>query len=241
MSHFRKILAISLTVLLTEWAASAIAQDAMPPMPQTQTNKTQATAPDSAGLFPSADITTESAIEIPDGVETHPPLRLTPDKSEIVRLDRPVVNLIVGNPTHANVLMDNQRMLVVVPKLPGATFFTALDKDGKVVMQRHIIVASPTQKYVRVKQTCAGQTSGACLPTRVYYCPDMCHEVNVMNEGEAKRPSKGMPSTINRGGDSVAMSSEPTEGEADEEAPPTNQEILDVIRQLGDKLGETEE
>lgn len=106
---------------------------------------------------------------------THPPLRLTPDKSSIVTLERSAGSIIVGNPAHLNIMADSANRLIVVPRAPGASFFTVLDKDGKLLMQRHVIVASPKEKYLRVRNTC---TSGSnCQPTNVYYCPDMCHQI----------------------------------------------------------------
>src|SRR5690606_8543611 len=109
---------------------------------------------------------------------THPLLRLTPDKTEMVPLEREAHSIIVGNPDHAGVLMENPKLLLVVPRQPGATYFSVLDKDGKVIMQRHVVVAGPHEKYVRIRRSCANATrSGNCQPVSVYYCPDMCHEI----------------------------------------------------------------
>jgi hypothetical protein len=114
------------------------------------------------------------------GFITHPPLRITPDKSEFLQLDQDIDSVIVGNPAHASVLLDSDRMLVIVPKAPGATFFTVLNREGKVVMQRHIIVGAPREKYVRLRKTCALGGEG-CAPTSVYYCPDTCHPIMLMD------------------------------------------------------------
>lgn len=117
-----------------------------------------------------------------DGEATHPPVRLTPDKSELIKLDRGVRTIIVGNPEHVNILADTNKTLVLVPRMPGATHFTAIDQDGEVIMQRHIIVASPKQDYVRVRRSCAGSDDEGCQETSVFYCPDMCHEIQVITE-----------------------------------------------------------
>ncbi|NCC21508.1 MAG: hypothetical protein EOM26_03490 [Alphaproteobacteria bacterium] len=114
-------------------------------------------------------------------LETHPPLRLTPDKSELVRLNADAASIIVGNPAHANVLLDSTRLLVVVPRTPGATHFTVLDAQGQVIMQRHVIVASPKERYIRLRRTCS-MGGENCAQTSVYYCPDMCHEI-ALTEG----------------------------------------------------------
>lgn len=115
------------------------------------------------------------------GAETHPPLKLTPDKSEILRLEKQAGSIIIGNPDNLSILADSAKTLVLVPKLPGATYVTILDTAGTVIMQRHIIVASPKERYIRIRKSCAG-SGGDCQPTQVYFCPDSCHEVRVQQE-----------------------------------------------------------
>lgn len=145
-----------------------------------------------AQTMPKSDLippSTESAKHV-DAVdeETHPPLNLSPDKSELVRLSRDAVSVVVGNPAHATVLLDTPRLAVVVPRAPGATHFSALDKDGNVIMQRHIIVASPHKNYVRIRRSCGNATQGReCKPTSVYFCPDMCHEISDEAQGGSGR------------------------------------------------------
>lgn len=117
--------------------------------------------------------------------ETHPALKMTPDKSELVRLDREASSVIVGNPAQIAVMLDAPRLAVVIPRAPGATYFSVLDKDGNVIMQRHVIVAGPKKNYVRVRRSCAATAENRdCQPTSVYFCPDMCHEVSATSTGE---------------------------------------------------------
>ncbi len=106
--------------------------------------------------------------------ETHPVIKLTLEKSELIHIEEEVGSIIVGSPVHINVLADSSHTLVVVPRKPGASHFTVLDKHGKLLMQRHVIVAAPTEDYLRVKRTC---TEDDCEDTSVYYCPDMCHRI----------------------------------------------------------------
>ena len=121
------------------------------------------------------------------GTITHPPLRLTPDKSELIRLNQEAGSVILGN--HASILAESPSLLVVVPKTPGATYFTILSPNGEVVMQRHVIVASPKENYVRVRKACTGSEAAendACNDTNVYYCPDMCHNIAASVETDDK-------------------------------------------------------
>ena len=112
---------------------------------------------------------------------THDAIRLTPDKSEIVKLEEEASSIIVGNPAHLSVLADSPKTLVLVPKAVGATHFSVLSKKGDILMQRHVIVAGPTTDYIRIKKTCASDAEG-CEQTSVYYCPDTCHEIESHKE-----------------------------------------------------------
>ncbi len=145
--------------------------------------------PASKGLIPPS----ATAVGTPGGdldSETHPTLNLTPDKSQLVHLDRDAASVVVGNPEYARVLIDNPRLAVVIPRKSGATYFTVLDKDGNVIMQRHVIVAAPKKNYVRVRRSCINAAEGkACQPTSVYFCPDMCHEVGAAGGGDEGSPS----------------------------------------------------
>lgn len=116
---------------------------------------------------------------------THPILRLTPDKSEMVKLDQEAASVIVGNPNHISVLLDTPETLVVVPRAEGASHFTVLGKDGSVIMQRHVIVGATKNQYVRIRRSCGADDRG-CQPTSVYFCPDMCHEVKENNQGSRR-------------------------------------------------------
>jgi hypothetical protein len=110
---------------------------------------------------------------------THPPLQLTPNKSELVRLERNAGSVIVGNPAHVDVLLESTKLLVVVPQAPGTTFLTVLDEAGNTLMQRHLIIASPKKNYIRIRRSCmvGSETSEDCEQTSVYYCEGMCHQI----------------------------------------------------------------
>ncbi len=133
------------------------------------------------------------------GEATHQAIKLTPDKSELIRLDRDAASIIVGNPAHINVIADSPRTLIIVPREPGATHFTILDKNSQTIMQRHVIVASPTKDYIRIKRTCANDAKN-CQNTSVFYCPDMCHEIKIDNGEEKITPQAETSSTNDNSG-----------------------------------------
>ncbi|MFK7838888.1 MAG: pilus assembly protein N-terminal domain-containing protein [Bdellovibrionales bacterium] len=139
-----------------------------------------------AGAEPPIDIIpTQSkqteANQYNDAFDTHPPLKLSPDRSELIRLEKDAGSIIIGNPENVSVLADSARTLVVVPQIPGATHITILDKQDNILMQRHIIIGSPKKKYVRIRKSCNAEIEG-CEPTQIYYCPDTCHKVSVAQE-----------------------------------------------------------
>jgi hypothetical protein len=133
------------------------------------------------GLLPSQSNAEMSEKDLASS--THPILRMTPDKSTILNLERPAERVIIGNDAHINVFMDTPTRLIVVSRQPGATHLTLLGEQGEIVMQRHVIVASPQQDYVRVRRNCALAT-GDCADTEVFYCPGMCHEIMVKDGSE---------------------------------------------------------
>lgn len=106
-----------------------------------------------------------------------PILRLTQDKSEMIKLPAEAGSVIVGNPNHISVLLDTPDTIIVVPRLAGASHFSVIGKDGAVIMQRHVIVGSHKEQYVRIRRSCS-DSDRSCQPTSVYYCPDICHEVS---------------------------------------------------------------
>lgn len=131
-----------------------------------------------------AQVRTITEGTLTDADATHEAISLTMDKSELLRLDQEASSIIVGNPIHINVLAENSKLLVIVPRAPGATHISVIGKDGQVIMQRHVIVAAPKQKYVRIRRSCAGLDDENCLGTETYYCPDMCHAISPLDLSE---------------------------------------------------------
>lgn len=144
-----------------------------------------------------AQTQTSEDIVVTPGVATHPAIRLTPDKSEMISLDQNARSVVVGNEAHVSVLMDSPSRLILVPRVPGATFFTVIGENGKVIMQRHAIVAAPTEKYVRVRRSCINAAAG-CEETSVYYCPGMCHDVQIQTGADGSRTATDLMSNTTR-------------------------------------------
>ena len=121
---------------------------------------------------------------------THPVLNLTPDKSELIKLDQDAASVVVGNPNHISVMLDTPDTLIVVPRAPGASYFTVMGKDGSILMQRHAVVGTASQKseeYVRIRRSCGPNSGNDCQQTSVYFCPDICHEVSLDQQASSRR------------------------------------------------------
>ncbi len=122
------------------------------------------------------------------------PLRISPDKPEVIHLDRDAVNVLVGSEETLRAVPDTNRTLILIPKKPGATFVKVTDAEGKIILQRHVIVGAPERenKYIRIRRACANDDRN-CKQFSVYYCPDMCHEVNVVQGDNASSQTTNAP------------------------------------------------
>jgi Flp pilus assembly secretin CpaC len=172
-------LSVPRTILSFSFVLTLFAVPALPV--HAQSENISAEDPVAVDILPAKSISDEALAGV-NAEDTHPPVRLTPDKSELIRLEKNAGSVIIGSPEHLSVLADTANTLVLVPRLPGATYITVLDRHGQVLMQRHVIVAAPKDKYVRVRRSCAGSDDKACQETRIYYCPDMCHEINTVSK-----------------------------------------------------------
>lgn len=114
-------------------------------------------------------------------------LRLTPDKTHVLRLERDAASVIVANPEHAGVMLDSPRLLIIMPRQPGTTSFTVLDARGESLLEKTVIVSAVQQdkQYVRIRRMCDGNDN-SCVPSANYYCPDGCYEIStVVSDGGA--------------------------------------------------------
>lgn len=127
--------------------------------------------------------------------EEETPLRISPDKPEVIHLDQDAVNILVGSEETLRAVPDTNRTIILIPKKPGATYVKVTDADGKIIMQRHVIVGAPekSNKYLRIRRACANDDK-SCKEFSIYYCPDMCHEVSVVQGEAAMTQGTGTPS-----------------------------------------------
>jgi len=82
-----------------------------------------------------------------------------------ILLSAPVRDIVVGDPTVADVSVVNERTLVVLGKKPGATTILAFDAQGRALADRDVVVSDIPTRAVIVQR-------GASTAT--YACGDRC-------------------------------------------------------------------
>jgi len=80
------------------------------------------------------------------------------DQVTLVRLDRPAAEIVVGNPSIADVSVQSGKLLVVTGKSFGETNLIVMDADGKVVANRQLIVQEPRTGFVTMYRNGERQT-----------------------------------------------------------------------------------
>lgn len=72
------------------------------------------------------------------------------DEARLIRLERDAAQVIVGNPSIADVSAQNSRLLIVTGKSFGATNVIALDADGLEILNAKLGVAPNDARLVTV-------------------------------------------------------------------------------------------
>ena len=72
------------------------------------------------------------------------------DQASLVRLDRPAAEIVVGNPSIADVSVQSGKVLIVTGKSFGETNLIVIDADGKMIINRRLIVQEPRTGFVTV-------------------------------------------------------------------------------------------
>ena len=86
------------------------------------------------------------------------------DQAQLIRLPRPAADVIVGNPSIADVAIQGSNLLVVTGKTFGVTNVIALDADRNVIHDQRIFVERDNQKVVTLLKG-STRESYTCTPT----------------------------------------------------------------------------
>lgn len=90
------------------------------------------------------------------------------DQVRLLRLDEKAADVIVGNPSIADVAIQNGKLLAITGKTFGITNLIILDRAGRVMMNRRLLVNSDDQKIVNLTRGANSQT---------YNCAPKCQPV----------------------------------------------------------------
>jgi hypothetical protein len=72
------------------------------------------------------------------------------DQSQLLRLPRPASEIIIGNPSIADVSLNGGNMLVVTGKTFGITNVIALDADRNVIQDQRVVVERDDRRVVNL-------------------------------------------------------------------------------------------
>ena len=85
------------------------------------------------------------------------------DQSQLIRLPRPAAEIIIGNPSIADVAVQTGNLLVITGKSYGVTNIIALDAERNVIQDQRIMVRRDERSVVHLMRGTARQTY-ACVP-----------------------------------------------------------------------------
>ena len=97
------------------------------------------------------------------------------DQSARVRLSAPARDVVVGNPNVADVSMLDARNIVVLGKAYGVTNLLVVDRSGRTILDRDIVVGAPTASVSVYR--------GPVVSS--YACAALCEKIGAPAEGAA--------------------------------------------------------
>ena len=86
------------------------------------------------------------------------------DQARLLTLEQPAANIIVGNPSIADVTLKSTKLLVITGKSFGVTNLMILDEKDKVIYNSRLMVKADDSKIVTLTRADAKFTY-ACVPT----------------------------------------------------------------------------
>lgn len=85
------------------------------------------------------------------------------DQSQLLRLPRPASEIIVGNPSIADVTLQDGNLVVVTGKTFGITNIIALDNDHNVIQDQRVMVERDDRRIVNLHKG-SQRFTYACTP-----------------------------------------------------------------------------
>jgi Flp pilus assembly secretin CpaC len=98
------------------------------------------------------------------------------DQAQLLRLSRPVAEIIIGNPTIADITVQASTLLVVTGKTFGITNIIALDGERNIITERRILVRRDERKVVNLQRGTQRQS---------YNCTPQCNPSLTVGDDKA--------------------------------------------------------
>ncbi|OLP62275.1 pilus assembly protein PilQ [Xaviernesmea oryzae] len=96
--------------------------------------------------------------------ESETPMRVLLNHARVLKLDRPVSKVIVGNSTIADATVADPRTIVLTGRTAGMTNLVILDSDDQPVVDERILVANDEENTLRLYRSVT-PTIMSCTPT----------------------------------------------------------------------------
>lgn len=115
-----------------------------------------------------AGLTLAAAIAIAANPAVAEDLIVKFDQSQLLQLPRPAAEIIIGNPSIADVAIQSGNLLVITGKSFGVTNIIALDAERKVIQDQRIMVRRDESRVVNLYKSSQRLTyncSPQCNPT----------------------------------------------------------------------------
>jgi hypothetical protein len=123
----------------------------------TQRVRTSSAFAIAAALFAAAVLFTPRAAHASDLVVRY-------DQSQLIRLPRPAAEVIIGNPSIADVAIQGGNLLAVTGKSYGVTNIIALDAERNVIQDQRVVVERDSQSSLVLYKGAQRETY-SCNPT----------------------------------------------------------------------------
>ncbi len=85
------------------------------------------------------------------------------DQAKLVRLPEPAANIIIGNPSIADVTLQSSTLLVITGKTFGVTNLIVLNADDRIILSERLMVQADEQKVVSLNRG-GSTTTYNCVP-----------------------------------------------------------------------------
>lgn len=86
------------------------------------------------------------------------------DKAKLVRLEEPAAEIIVGNPSIADIAVQNSKLLVVTGKSFGRTNLIVVNAKGEIIEESDLTVSDPSKGMITVHRGARNNETVYCAP-----------------------------------------------------------------------------